>query len=137
MSCQRIERWCVRIFLETTTVITTVSSEEKAAISKANGAHCTVNDSTQDWAKEVAKITNNAGVNINEVKVNDQNSFFRLPGWLRCSWQIDFPRLVRRLRCPRRHRTLVSWSKVHILDLPSAFTYRPSTNNVPRKCSNG
>ncbi|RUP43875.1 hypothetical protein BC936DRAFT_136605 [Jimgerdemannia flammicorona] len=64
MSCQRIERWCVRIFLETTTVITTVSSEEKAAISKANGAHCTVNDSTQDWAKEVAKITNNAGVNV-------------------------------------------------------------------------
>jgi len=45
-------------------VITTVSSEEKAAISKAAGADAVINYTTQDFAAEVRKLTGGKGVHV-------------------------------------------------------------------------
>jgi len=46
------------------TVITTVSTAEKAALSKAAGADHTIDYTTQDFAEEVRRITDGAGVHV-------------------------------------------------------------------------
>jgi NADPH2:quinone reductase len=46
------------------TVITTVSTAEKAALSKEAGADHTIDYTTQDFAEEVRRITDGAGVHV-------------------------------------------------------------------------